>query len=153
MPKLKYAYRPKNKNKAAKAIGRELQISTKHSVEICREIRGMMLEDAKRYLKEVMEKKRPVPFKRYNKKVAHRKGLQGWPSGRYPVKAAREILKVLENAEANAEYKGLDTERLKITHISAHKARPIRGWIPRAFGRSTPFNTSRTHIQVILEEI
>jgi len=37
------------------------------------------------------------------------------------VKAAGQILKVLENAEANAEYKGLDTEKLRIIHISSHR--------------------------------
>ena len=69
-----------------------------------------------------------------------------------PVKAATHILKVLENAEANAEYKGLDTEKLRIIHISSHRGPVIRGWIPRAFGRATPFNTPTTHVQIVLGE-
>ena len=77
---------------------------------------------------------------------------EGWPSGRYPVKAAEQILKVLENAEANAEYKGMDTEKLVIEHISSHKGIVIPGYIPRAFGRMTPFNTPTTHIQIVLQE-
>ena len=110
------------------------------------------MEKAKNYLNDVIAMKKSVPFKRHNKKVGHRKGQEGWPSGRYPVKAAKQILRVLENAEANAEYKGMDTERLFIEHISSHRGLVIKGYIPRAFGRTTPFNTSTTHIQIVLQE-
>ncbi|MGL4669149.1 MAG: 50S ribosomal protein L22 [Methanobacteriaceae archaeon] len=152
MANIKYAHQEENKAKTAKAMGRSLKISPKHAVEICREIRGMELETAKNYLNEVIELKRAVAFKRHNKKVGHRKGLVGWPSGRYPQKAAKAILNVLDNAEANAEYKGLDAENLKIQHISSHRGFIIKGGIPRAFGRATPFNTPTTHVQIVLED-
>lgn len=152
MAKIKYAYNGDMENKA-RATGRSLKISPKHAFEICRAIRGMEIEEAKKYLQDVIDMKRPVPFKRHNKKVGHRRGLKGWPTGRYPVKAASQILDVLENAEANAEYQGLDTENLQIVHISSHRGYVIRGWIPRAFGRASPFNTPTTHIQVVLGEI
>ena len=119
---------------------------------IALQIRGMEVGKAKAYLADVIAMKKAVPFKRHNKKVGHRKGLEGWASGRYPVKAAEQILKVLENAEANAEYKGMDTEKLVIEHISSHKGVVIPGYIPRAFGRMTPFNTPTTHIQIVLQE-
>jgi large subunit ribosomal protein L22 len=150
MAKMKYAY--EGKEKTAKAAGRSFKISPKHAVEICREIRGMYLDDAKEYLEDVIQMKQVVPFKRHNKKVGHRHGLKGWPTGRYPKKAANRILEVLDNAEANAEYKGIDTENLKIIHISSHRGFIIKGYIPRAFGRATPFNTPTTHIQVVLGE-
>lgn len=152
MANIKYAYQEENKSKTAKAMGRSLKISPKHAVEICREIRGMELETAKNYLNDVIKLKRVVAFKRHNKKVGHRKGLVGWPSGRYPQKAAKAILNVLDNAEANAEYKGLGAENLKIQHISSHRGFVIKGGIPRAFGRATPFNTPTTHVQIVLEE-
>ncbi|MGC9517368.1 MAG: 50S ribosomal protein L22 [Methanomicrobiales archaeon] len=151
MAKIKYAYTG-DEEKTAKAVGRSLKISPKHAVEICKQIKGMKIENAKDYLEEVIQMKKPVPFKRHNKKVGHRRGMQGWPSGRYPVKAAKQILNVLVNAEANAEYKGLDTEILKIKHISSHRGFVIRGWTPRAFGRASPFNTPTTHIQIVLGE-
>jgi large subunit ribosomal protein L22 len=113
MADIKYAYNEENNSKTARAMGKTLKISPKHSVEICSAIRGMEVEKAKNYLKEVIEMKKAVPFKRYNKKVGHRRGLKNWPSGMYPVKAAKEILKIVKNAEANAEYKGLDVENLK----------------------------------------
>jgi large subunit ribosomal protein L22 len=149
---MKYAYNDEGESKTARAMGRTLKISPKHSVEICRTIRGMDVEKAKNYLNEVIEMKKAVPFKKHNKKVGHRKGLQGWPSGRYPVKAAKEILGILKSAEANAEYKGMDSENLKIIHISSHKGFVIKGGIPRAFGRMTPFNTPTTHVQIVLGE-
>lgn len=152
MAKIKYAYTDGDKAKTAKAIGRSLKISPKHAVEICKKIKGMDIEEAKDYLEDVILKKKAVPFRRHKKKVGHRRGLDGWPTGRYPVKAATQILDVLKNAEANAEYKGLDTENLKIIHISSHRGYVIRGWTPRAFGRASPFNTPTTHIQVVLEE-
>ncbi len=152
MAKVKYAYKEEDKSRTARASATQLKISPKHAVEICREIRGMEVEKARKYLEEVINMERPVAFKRYNRKVGHRRGLTGWASGRYPVKAATHILKVLENAEANAEYKGLDTEKLRIIHISSHRGPVIRGWIPRAFGRATPFNTPTTHVQIVLGE-
>ncbi len=152
MAKIKYAFEDADKNKTAKALGRGLKISPKHAVEICNKIRGMKVENARNYLEDVILMKKAVPFKRHNKKVGHRRGLEGWPTGRYPVKAATHILEVLNNAEANAEYKGLDSENLKIMHISSHRGYVIRGWTPRAFGRASPFNTPTTHIQIVLGE-
>ena len=152
MAKINYVYNEDDKNKTAKALGRSLKISPKHAREICNKIRGMNIENAREYLEDVIEMKKAVPFKKHNKKVGHRRGLDGWPTGRYPVKAATQILDVLKNAEANAEYKGLDTENLKIMHISSHRGYVIRGWTPRAFGRASPFNTPTTHIQIVLGE-
>lgn len=149
----KYAYnKEENEAKTARAMAKSLKISPKHCVEICNAIRGMDVSKAKAYLEDVIDMKQSVPFKRHNKKVGHRKGQKGWPSGRYPVKAAAEVLKVLVNAEANAEYKGMDTEKLVIEHISSHRGVVIRGAIPRAFGRVTPFNTPTTHIQIVVQE-
>ena len=150
----KYAYDNKevDESKVARAKASSLKISPKHSVEICSAIRGMEVSKAKAYLNDVIDMKKSVPFKRHNRKVGHRRGQDGWPIGRYPVKAAAQILKVLENAEANAEYKGMDVENLKIEHISSHKGMVIRGARPRAFGRVTPFNTPTTHIQIVLVE-
>jgi large subunit ribosomal protein L22 len=146
-----YSYTPK-KEKFSRALGREIRISPKFSMEICREIRGKKLDAARAFLEDVIAMKKPVPLRRFNKGVAHRRGLVKAFAGRYPVKAAKNILKVLESAAANAEYKGLDTERLYISHVAAQKGRIIRGIRPRAFGRASPSNTWTTHVEVVLEE-
>lgn len=142
----------REEEKIAKAIGIELRISPKSSAEICTAVRKKNVEKAKEFLNDVVGMKRPVPMKRFKTGIAHRKGLEKACAGKYPVKAASQILKVLESAEANAEYKGLDTERLFIKHISTQRGRVIRGIIPRAFGRATAHNEQTTNIEVILQE-
>lgn len=145
-----------NKNldpvKTAIASGRDLRISYKHAVEICSSIRGRSLKNAKDFLNEVIEMRRPIPFKKYKGKVGHRRGLHKWYAGRYPVKAAKAILKILKEAEANAEYKGLDIDNLWIIHAAAHKGTKIRKYIQRAFGRSTPYFQQLVHVEIGLEE-
>ncbi len=147
-----YSYQPKEDEKIARASGHSLKISPKHSVEICRAIRYMYLDEAKAFLEDVINKRTVVPFRRHNKKVGHRKDLRGWPSGRYPVKAATQILKVIENAEANAENQEMDIDNLRLVHASANRGEIIEGWTPRAFGRASPSNTPTTHIQIVLGE-
>ena len=126
MPTWGYSVTNLDPDRTAIASGRNLPISFKHAVEICREIRGKPLEDAVRFLEDVIKMKRMVPFRRFHGKVAHHKGLQGWPAGRYPVKAAKAILEVLKNARANAEYKGLDVSRLWVAHAAAQQGFRIK---------------------------
>jgi len=102
---------------------------------------------------QVINKKKPVPFKRFNKKVPHRRGLQKAAAGRYPVKAAKKILEVLESAEANATYKGLDTENLKVIHAAAYPGMKIKRYIPRAMGRATPHFETLCHVEIVLGQV
>ena len=153
MPAWKYSIQGIDPDRTAIASGRDLRVSPKATREICNYIRGMRLERAKEVLQEVTELKRPVPYFRYRKKVPHRKGAEGFDAGRFPQKAAKEILKVLDAVEANAEFKGLYADRLKIIHIASHKGRVIRNYIPRAFGRSSPHFNHLTHVEVAVEEI
>ncbi len=152
MPKFGYSIRELDTEKTAKASGRELSVSPKHAREVCKTIKGMHLNKAKRYLEQVMARKQPVPFRRFTKKLGHRHGMHKAMVGKYPVKAAKEVLKVLESAEGNAEFKALDIERLRIIHASAYPGIKLKRSIPRAFGRSTPKNKSLTHVEIVLEE-
>ena len=153
MPKWGYSITDIDAEKMAKASGRELRVSHKHAREVCRTIKGMKLDQAKTYLRQVILKKKPVPFRRFNKHVGHRHGLEKAFSGRYPVKTATEILRILEGAEANAEYKGLDLDNLRIVHASAYPGMKIKRFIQRAFGRSSPRFNTLTHVELVLEEM
>jgi len=153
MPKWGYSITDIDIEKTAKVSGREIRVSPKHAREVCKTIKGMKLDHAKAYLKQVILKKKPVPFRRFNKKVGHRHGLENAFAGRYPVNAAQQVLKLLEGAEANAEYKGLDMENLRIIHASAYPGMKIKRFIPRAFGRSSPRYKSLSHVELILEEM
>lgn len=139
--------------KTAKASGRELRVSPKATREVCNTINGMKIDQAKIFLTQVILKKKPVPFRRYKKKVGHRRGLQKAYSGRYPVKAAQKVLEVLESAEANAEYKGLDIERLRVIHASAYPGMKIKRYIQRAFGRASPRFETTCHVELVLEQM
>jgi large subunit ribosomal protein L22 len=122
-----YAYNPDPK-KSALATGRALRISTKTSAIVCRAVTGMRLEKGKALLQDLLDQKRSL-------------------SGKYYTNTSREILNIVKSAEANAESKGLDTDRLHI-HASAHQGftfyRP-RGWKRRREQRKV------TNLQVVLE--
>lgn len=73
------------------------------------------LNRAKRYLKEIIELKRAVPFFRYNRDIPHRKNIDEYfkiKQGRYPVKPAKVILKYLEVLEKNAKNLNLDPNKI-----------------------------------------
>ena len=128
----------------AKLNARNLEISTKVSVEICNLLRYKNIEKAKNALERVTKKKQPVPYKRYNKEIPHRKGKI--MSGRYPIKASKVILKLLNSIIANAQQKGMSSN-LYISHISAHKA-SSQFHYSRHRGRVM----KRTHLKIIVKE-
>jgi len=136
-----------------KASGREIDISPKHAREICAAIKGKMIPRAKTYLEDVIEKKQAVPFRRYKLKVGHKSGIPGFYAGRYPTKAAKQIFDILENLENNGDFKGMDTERMKIIHATAIKGRKIKKYKPRAFGRTSPHNDTLVHIELAATEV
>jgi len=155
MPSWGYSIKNLDPEKTAIASGRDLNISWKEAVEVCKVIRGMKLSDAKKLLEDVIALKQPIPYRRYHGKIPHHRGLERWkwPAGRYPVKVAKEILKVLNNVENNAENKGLDVERLKIIHAAAHKGPIIKKYTPRAFGRATAWFRRLTHVEIAVMEV
>lgn len=128
----------------ARVVGRSLPISTKFSVEVCNFIRNRSVSEAKGILQRVIEKKQAVPFKYYKRDLSHKRKIG---PGRYPEKVASELIKLLESVEANAQFKGLNTSNLQITHINAHMA--SRPW---HYGRKRRRKTKRTHIEIIVGE-
>ena len=142
----------------ARAYGKELHISPKHSVEICRAIRGLPITSAKDMLEAVMRKEEAVPFRRYNKRVPHQRTRGPYTKktgpGRFPVKAAKEILKVIESAQSNADREIddlVDIDDLRIVTAAASKGRIIKGYQARAHGRWNPWNEETTNVEIILE--
>jgi large subunit ribosomal protein L22 len=59
--------------KTAKALGKELKISPKKCKEVCSNIRGMKVEEAKKFLREVIVLKRPVKYTHYKKYLSSTK--------------------------------------------------------------------------------
>ena len=127
----------------ASAKSLNLPISTKHSIEISREIRYKTTAFAKDLMEKVIVKKKPVAFKRFNNDMGHKAGMA---SGRFPVKAANFFLQLLKSVEANAQDKGLNVSNLKITKVISNKAS-----IPSGGGRHR-HGTKRTHIEIEVQE-
>lgn len=125
---LKYSLES-NPRKSAKAYGRALRISNKSSVRVCREINGMNLAKGKRLLGDLIKKRRSM-------------------EGKYYTNASREILNIINSAEANAEFKGLDSERLVI-HASSHQGFTFMR--PRKL-KMRGTRRKITNIQVVLEQ-
>ncbi len=150
MPELGYSVTGLDPDRTVKCSGRELRISPKASVELCRTIRGMKLSDAKKLLERVIEKKQAIAYRRYKKEVPHRRQLQeSFFAGRFPQKAAGKLLHLLEELEANAEYRNLNVEGLRIIHAASQRGPGVPKRSPRAFGRSDLLKGTTTHIELV----
>ncbi|UCD02705.1 MAG: hypothetical protein JSV63_02865 [Candidatus Aenigmatarchaeota archaeon] len=125
---LKYALKPVNRNHV-KVYGRGLRISGKDSKILCSEISGKQLAKAKALLERLVSKQQNI-------------------EGKYYTKASGEILELLKSAENNAEFKGLDPERL-IVSASVHQG--FRFMRPRRFKRRRE-QRKVTNVQVILQQ-
>ena len=155
----------------ARAVNMDMHV--KHCFEVCRAVKNKTAGEAVSYLNEVLRidsdradvrrKAVAVPFRlgSGNKRkrrsgpsmVGHRKGGVG--PGRFPVKASRAIIKLIESAMENArfQYEDIDADEMVITHIAAHRGPIRKGWIPRARGRATPSNHYRVNLEVFLEDM
>ena len=148
----KYAFQNYDRTRHVRASLREKTISHKHAREIAIKIKGMSIEKARDYLQDVIRLKRAVPFRRYNNEVGH-KSDTGVMAGRYPQKAATEFVKLIDNLESNAEYRGMDLDRLKIINATVHKGRKLQRFTPRAMGRASPKVDILTHVELVAQEI
>ena len=136
-------FRKMVEEKKAIANGRDLDISTRQAVEVCSWIKGERTEKAKMMLENVINKKVPVPYKRYLEGAGHKPGMG---AGRYPWKCAKAILKIVKLAEANAANKGLSSQ-LFISAAVANKAS-----IPIHYGRHGGRKMKRTHVFIEVKE-
>lgn len=130
---------------SATAKGMSLPISRKQAVEVCRFINRRDIETARRRLKRVLVFKMAVPSTKFKRDIPHRAGSVG--PGRFPIKAAEQILGVLESAVSNAENKGMKASSLVIVKASACKG-------PTAWrnGRQSRRHAKRTHVEIVVEE-
>ena len=91
-----------------------------------------------------MEKKKAIPFRRYNSGLSHKKEVG---PGRFPFNSSREIFELIESAEANAQFKGLNTADLIIKHICVHK-----GSTQWHYGRQRRRQMKRINLEIVLSE-
>ena len=152
MGRFGYSFQKHDPTRYARASIREKDMSHKHAREISHMIRGMRIDMARDYLQRVINLQSAVPMKRYKKQVGH-KSDPGVMSGRYPQKSAKEFIKLMDNLEANADYMGMDTDRLTIVHVATQKGRQVKRFIPRAMGRASSKNNVMTHVEMVVMEV
>ncbi len=153
MPHYSYAFQHFDKTKHVRAALREKNISRKHSREVALAVKGLSIEKAREYLENVIAKKIAVPYRRYNNEVAHRSNIRdGFFAGRFPQKTAKEFLRLLDNLESNAEYKGMDLDRLRIISSIVHIGTRLERFTPRAMGRSSPKIGILVHVELVAKE-
>ena len=136
----------------ARGMLRDRPISLKHSKAIAREIKGMTIADAESYLDDVIAQRQSVPFRQHNSGVGHRSDIDGWDAGRYPEKASKAFLELIENVASNADEQGFDGNAMAIRHVAAHKVGERQGRKPRAFGSADPWNTTICDVELIIEQ-
>ena len=121
MSKKSYQAEIGTESKTARAMITNANSSLKYSTEICNQMRGMYVNKAEAWLQRILTHEEYLPLKTYNRKVAHRKGeaKKGVKSGRYPEKTIKIFIDLLESVKANADFKGLDAQKLNILHAFA----------------------------------
>merc|ERR1712091_96490 len=151
-----YARTVENEAESCKAKGSNLRVHFKNTRETAQAIKGMMLRKAVAYLTHVVEHKEAIPFRRYCGGVGRTSQAKNAGStngqARWPKKFAEFMLNLLSNAEANAELKSLETDKLFISHIQVNKAQEQRRRTYRAHGRINPYMSSPCHVEVILSQ-
>lgn len=131
---------------SATAKGMSLPISRKQAVEVCRFIKRRDIAAVRRRLNRVLELKMAVPSTKFKRDIPHRSGSVG--PGRFPIKAAKAILDVVNSAVSNAENKGMKASSLYIVKASACKG--PTSW---HYGRQSRRHAKRTHVEIVLEEM
>lgn len=111
--------------------GRDVGISTKHAIAVSDFIRGNNVDVALAKLEEVSKMKRAVPMKG---EIPHRKGRI--MSGRYPINAVKEFIRLVKNLRANAINHNLELEKFKLFCMTNKATRPQRRFGSRRFKRS-----------------
>ncbi len=128
----KFVKETKKKKTEAVVYGKDLPISTKHSIAICDFIRGKTVEKAVSEISEVLRFKRAIPMKL---EIPHRKG-KGMERGRYPINAVKQFIKLLKQLTANAIVNEMELEKCRIECKADRASRPYKRFGSGRFKRS-----------------
>jgi len=106
------------KVKKDKAIvnAKNINMSLKHAIAICKMIKKKNIAESISLLEQVTMIKKAVPMRG---ELPHRKGMM---SGRYPQKAAKTIIKLLKSLTSNCIANGLDLDKTIIAEAIPNTA-------------------------------
>jgi ribosomal protein L22 len=127
------------KKDSAFVRGKDLPMSTKVGCAIGRFIKNKKIEDAIKDLEQVTELKKAVPMRG---EIPHRKGKI--MSGRFPKKAAKEVIILLKSLKGNTVTNNMDDPIIK--EVVANKA-------ARPMAKRGSVQKKRTHMLITVKEI
>lgn len=125
------------KKQEAVVNARNLPLSKKHCMAICDFIRGKKIEKALELMQKANKMQIPIPMKG---EIPHRKGKI--MSGRYPINATEQFIKILKQLSANAINNDVDIDKARIECKADQASRPYRRFGSMKF--------KRTHITIKL---
>jgi large subunit ribosomal protein L17e len=102
---------------AAKAKVADLRAHFKNTYNTALAVKGLRLKKAIAYMDNVLEHKAIIGFRKFTVSRHAQCKVQGTATGRWPEKSAKAVRELLLNLKANAEKKGLDTDKCVITHV------------------------------------
>ena len=112
--------------------GKDLPISNRQSIDVCRFIKDKSIDESLKLLNDVIKEKIAIPMRG---ELPHRKGAMA--GGRYPKKIALHFIKLLKSLSSNALRKNLEVTKLKVHGMANTASRPARGGrFRRKFKRS-----------------
>jgi large subunit ribosomal protein L22 len=107
---------------------RNARISLKKALVICKELKGKKLQDAKKFLENLINKKISI-------------------DGKYYTNTAKVFLELISQAAGNAKFKNMDANKLFIKTVKADKGeRMLR------YGRKGLKRRKSTHLTMVVEE-
>lgn len=131
--------KPVVKKTEAIVNSKNLPISTKYSIAICKFIKNKKIGKAISDLEQVISFKKAVPIKG---EIPHRKG-KGMMSGRYPKKASEHFIKLLKSLSANSNANGLENPMI---------VEAVANFASRPFGRFGRIRKKRSHVKIKVKE-
>lgn len=143
---ISYSFQKKGNN-LAYAQEYNLDASYKDLTEVCRSIKHLPVAKAMSLLEKAARMEVPILYTSHNKKLGHRHELGG-KKGRYPVKAAKIVKKVLVNAINNAKVLQLDENTLTVAHAAANKQSIYPRLSPK--GRRMRMNYETARVEIVL---
>lgn len=146
----KYGYQNKETDEKGLAYARVdgVDASYRDLCNVCSNIRGRRTDAAIAFLTSSLKEQRPIRTPRHNKRRGHVRSLGGKKGG-WPQKSIKIVLKVLQNAAANAQNKGLGDS--KIIHIAANK-QEVYGRIASK-GRRQRSDYETAFVEVVVREL
>jgi ribosomal protein uL22 len=120
---MKYSYNLDKKD-VIFASASDLNASFKDLCAVCDSVRYKPLPAALQILDGVINEGRPIEFRRHNRYMGDRHELGG-KKGRYPIKCAAMVRKVIINVSANARSKGEDPDSMFVVHAAANKTEEV----------------------------